>query len=832
MNEELKIIITAVTASAKKGINDVSKSVKGLDKDTQKTGKGFKGAMGKIGSAAVVAAGIAVAAIAAITAALKKLGTSTKEYRNEQAKLVSAFQAMGSTSQQASKTFNNLFRFMGDNRTAVETANHLAKLTTNERELAEWTTALQGVYATFGDSLPIEGLAEAANETAKVGKVTGNLADALNWAGVSEDAFNASLATANSESERQTMIRQTLNGLYSEAAALYEKNNAAIIAENEATARLNETLGRLGKTVQPLLTALTNLSNTLLTALEPAIRVVSTALTWLINALNKAINAIVSFFRLLSGKGGTTADSIEDAATNIGGATTGATGLGSALGSAAANAQKLKRATAGFDELNVMSNPNSASSGNGATGGGVGSLPTGGSIIDTSGIDSAIDTTSAKMEKFFEWYIKQWKKLQKDLEPTTNAIRDMLSSIGENFKENALPHFQSGWESIKGGFIDLYKYLTDDFMPNITNTFSTNILPIFTDIFNWGTENASKDFEMLGGVINSVCNDIIIPALEGFKGAWKDVCETLSREWGEHGETLMERLGKVWSSTRQTISRLYYDVILPIWLKIKEVFRQVWDEGLKPLIDEIVDACMVIGEEITLLYNEYIAPVVDWIERNIWPVIVKIIGWIVEKVGEGITSISGVIRGIVQVIKGVIQLISGVLTGDWDKAWTGFKNIFLGIWEAIKSAVKVPINAIIGFINVVLGALEKCINACVRGINKIKVDIPDWVPVYGGRTFGFSLGEISIGKIPKLATGGIVTSETLARIGEGGKKEAVLPLEQNTQWMDMLADRIASRNSAPTKIVLTLDGNELGWANIHSINNITKQTGSLQLSLA
>jgi hypothetical protein len=104
-------------------------------------------------------------------------------------------------------------------------------MTTNEKELAEWTTICEGVYATFGDSLPIEGLTEAANETAKVGQITGSLADALNWAGVSEDEFNAKLEACNTEAEREALIRETLIGLYDEAAANYEENAAGILAQ-------------------------------------------------------------------------------------------------------------------------------------------------------------------------------------------------------------------------------------------------------------------------------------------------------------------------------------------------------------------------------------------------------------------------------------------------------------------------------------------------------------------------------------------------------------------------------------------------------------------------
>ena len=84
--------------------------------------------------------------------------------------------------------------------------------------------------------------------------------------------------------------------------------------------------------------------------------------------------------------------------------------------------------------------------------------------------------------------------------------------------------------------------------------------------------------------------------------------------------------------------------------------------------------------------------------------------------------------------------------------------------------------------------------------------------------------------MPRLAEGGIATRSVLANIGEAGK-EAVLPLEYNTEWMDTLADKIAARNSGPTKIVLKVGEKELGWATIDSINSITKQTGAIQLTL-
>jgi hypothetical protein len=127
--------------------------------------------------------------------------------------------------------------------------------------------------------------------------------------------------------------------------------------------------------------------------------------------------------------------------------------------------------------------------------------------------------------------------------------------------------------------------------------------------------------------------------------------------------------------------------------------------------------------------------------------------------------------------------------------------------------------------NGVAEIVEKAINNIIKKINTLSWTIPDWVPKLGGEKFGFNFKEI---KIPRLAEGGIATSSILANIGERGK-EAVLPLEKNTEWMEMLAARI--NGNTPSKIVLMVDGRELGYASINSINSITKQTGTLQLQL-
>ena len=272
MTEELKIIISAEVAKVKQGVKEAKTAIGTFKSESAKSKKEIGEAWNTMGNAATSASKVMIGGIAAVGGALLALGASTQEYRNEQAKLITAFEAAGGSATEAKETYNDLFRVLGDSGQATEAASHLAKLTTEEKALSEWTNICQGVYATFGDSLPIEGLTEAANETAKVGTVTGGLADALNWAGVSEDAFNEKLAACNDEAEREKLIRETLNGLYSDASAKYEENNAAVLAQNEAQAKLQETTAKLGEAVAPVVTAFTNFASEALAIVVPYIQ--------------------------------------------------------------------------------------------------------------------------------------------------------------------------------------------------------------------------------------------------------------------------------------------------------------------------------------------------------------------------------------------------------------------------------------------------------------------------------------------------------------------------------------------------------------------------------
>lgn len=188
------------------------------------------------------------AAVAGLTAAFVALDGATEEYRVAQGKLNAGFQTAGFPADVARKSYRNFYAILGDTDTATEASQLLANMAKNEEEVTKWTRIAAGVHGTFGDSLPIEGLVESANETARTGQVTGVFADALNWVGIMEDDFNAKLEQTTDVSKRNRLIMDTLSTTYDKAADSFYANNQQVINARRNHATLDETLAKVGDT--------------------------------------------------------------------------------------------------------------------------------------------------------------------------------------------------------------------------------------------------------------------------------------------------------------------------------------------------------------------------------------------------------------------------------------------------------------------------------------------------------------------------------------------------------------------------------------------------------
>lgn len=219
-------------------------------------------AMGNLISSGIQAA---VSAVSNLVSSIWNLDESTEEFRQAQGRLNTAFENAGYSAETAEAAYDGFYSILGDTDRATEASQLLAQLAENEEDVATWTDIAAGVNGTFGDSLPIESLIEAANETANVGTVTGVLADALNWVGISEDEFNSKLAECSTESDRNALIMETLSGQYDEASEAFQRNNATLIEARENQAEMDRTMAQLGGTIA-------NVKNQLTNALGPALR--------------------------------------------------------------------------------------------------------------------------------------------------------------------------------------------------------------------------------------------------------------------------------------------------------------------------------------------------------------------------------------------------------------------------------------------------------------------------------------------------------------------------------------------------------------------------------
>lgn len=261
------------TSEYTKETGKASKETKSLGDSSGKASKGLQAAATIGKTAAVAIAAVAAAAGAAVTGFLN-LAESTREYREDMNKLQSGFQTAGFTAEQATEVYKDFFSVLGEEDRSVEAVNHLAKLCDTQEDLNKWTTIATGVWATFGDSLPIEGLTEAANETAKTGDLTGVLADALNWAGISEDEFQKKLDACNSESERAALITETLNGLYDDAADKYKELNGDVMDAQRAQSELTDAIAQLGAIAEPIMTTLKLLVADLVKEITPFVELI------------------------------------------------------------------------------------------------------------------------------------------------------------------------------------------------------------------------------------------------------------------------------------------------------------------------------------------------------------------------------------------------------------------------------------------------------------------------------------------------------------------------------------------------------------------------------
>ena len=292
----------------------------------------------------------------------------------------------------------------------------------------------------------------------------------------------------------------------------------------------------------------------------------------------------------------------------------------------------------------------------------------------------------------------------------------------------------------------------------------------------------------------------------GVDGAWKQIKSAMApsvKAISSEFSKLMHSLGPVIKTIGQSLGKAVGDAAKAMTPMIKSIgpalakaFKAIGAvvKAVAPIFAKIFTSAIKIVIKIINLVMKVAAKVA--------PIFSKVFG-VVAKVVQAIAPVfEKIFSKIMKVLDGIISFISGVFSGNWSKAWEGVKSIFKGIMETLGTIVKAPLNAIISAMNWV-----------IDGLNKISIDVPDWVPGVGGKHFG-----INISHIPKLEKGTSSFSGGIAMVGEKGPELVQLPhgskVNSNKETQKMIggktiiiqkfADKLVVREEADIDKIATL----------------------------
>lgn len=495
-------------------------------------------------------------------------------------------------------------------------------------------------------------------------------------------------------------------------------------------------------------------------------------------------------------------------------------------------------------------------------------------------IKQVVDDTVGKAGEIYDEHLApMFNSLAEGLSSITGTILDAYNTyilpvleglqqkVGPLIDEHIQPAINKGLELI-GKIADAVKDIWEQTLVPFINWFIANIAPyiaaaldkvgsVFLTVAGVIADVVGSVFDALGGLIDFIAGVFTGDwerAWEGiktfFSGIWEAIKSIVSAVWNAIKSIVSAAIGVV-SSVISTVLNTIKTIFSTIWNSIKTTVNTVWN-AIKSTISTVINTISTIISTVLNTIKTTFSTIWNSIKTTVTTIINSIKSTISTVINAMSTTISTVLNGIkttfstvwnsikttvttiINSVKSTISTVMGsIQTGistalssiktNWSNMWNNMKttvvNIFNGIWSSIKGVI----NSIIGGIESMANAVIKGINSMIKALNNLSFDVPDWVPEIGGKTFGFNIPTISTISIPRLATGGVVDQATVAMIGEAGQ-EAVVPLENNTGWMDKIAARIGEIISVNLQaIVGEMDGGD-EWQTIHTVVKLDSKT--------
>lgn len=820
--DELQVLITANTNELRNEINKANKNISGLQKSANKSASGVSTAFKKL-KHGIVALGIGKVIKDSIKSGMDAIESD------------SLFETVFNKNADAVRSWSDeVSNALGLNAVAVRKNAGVVYSMTSAMGIAE-DNALK---MSKGISLLSEDMASFYNLD-------------------SAEAFNKIKAGITGETEPlkalgilvdENTVKQVA---YSEGIA---QNGAELTQQQKVLARYVAILKQTGNAQGDLARTLDSPSNqlrilknnvtqagiALSNFFMPIVSKVLPYLSALAKVTTNALNSMSAFFGLTGGGG--TAEETKKVADNVG-------GLSGDFDDATKSAKKMKGALAGFDEMNVLSDNSSDSSGDSASAGSA----TVGVDFDLSEYDAHLDwiegDTNAIVEKIegifssigkgvkFDNLISAFGNLKKSVETLTSemwdglkwAIDNVLNPLANWTIEDALPSFLNSMSTALTnlGLIDFTALqeklliLRDSIAPFVDNVgagldwFLQNVLvplavwtiedvlPAFLGILADAVNLVNKAIEDIKPIFTWFWENVLQPIAEWTGGIFVDVLNGIgdALKWITDNELAMSILEGIAVAIGLVSTAIgIYNVVMAVCNVVTGVFSTIMGVLTSPIGLVTAAIAAVIAIVIILVKN--------------WETVKEV----ASKVWEGIKNVWSAVANWIntKVVQPVANFFSGMWNGLKDgasKAWEGiktvfstvasfFKSIFKKAWEGVKTVFSVGGKIFDGIKDGIVTAFKTVVNAIIKGINKVVslpfkglngiLDTIHGISIAGVEPFSWLTWRAPVPEIPLLARGGIVDKPTFAMVGEAGK-EAVMPLERNTGWIDQLANKLNDR---------------------------------------
>jgi len=319
--------------------------------------------------------------------------------------------------------------------------------------------------------------------------------------------------------------------------------------------------------------------------------------------------------------------------------------------------------------------------------------------------------------------------VREGFEKAVTAIQKGLQPAIQVLTKKVLPDLKAGWDRILDTLTPFGKFIEGVF----TDAWQKILNPALTYIGETVLPMATAAFENLWNKVlvplGSFILDVLDPVIEGL--SW-----LLTELWQNVVVPLAEFIGKSFSSAFEQASNVLSKIVIPTAEKVIGVWQFLWTEVFSPLVNYL---------------GETFGPVFE----------------------EVFSAIGGLIGDLETVFAGLNDYISSVFQGGWRSAWDGVKNIFGEIWAQMVENAKAPLNNLISMFESLANRIIDAFNWVKRGLNKVSISIPSWVPGFGGKSFNINLSLTDHVSLPRFENGGFPDSASLFWAGENGIPEMV-----------------------------------------------------------